>query len=394
MKISLLIIATEILEGKIRDQNGQFLSSFLKQHHLELKSTLVVRDHLDEITYSIEKLFSENDVLIISGGLGPTKDDLTKIALAEYLKEEIVFSSHSHQVAEENYSRFNRPYPGKDHPYSSLPKSCKALSNSTGFAPGIFFEDSQKIIICAPGVPREFESMMSEHFLSWLKKQNTPMIFMENLVFRTKKIPEEKIFNEVAPTLWDDLAQFGEVSSLPVLMGVDIGVKIKAHSEEELSQKKMSIKNIFSHSPISNAIWSEDYSSIEEKIVGLANEKNITFSFAESCTGGLCSHRITNVSGSSQTFLGSVVSYHENVKTSLLHVSKETIQKFGVVSLETAEEMARGVAKALNTKLALSLTGLAGPSGGTHETPVGTVCIGIYENGKISSRHLQFQGKR
>jgi len=351
MKISLLIIATEILEGKIQDRNGLFLSSFLKEHHLELKSSLVVRDDLNEITSSIEKLFAENDVLIISGGLGPTKDDLTKVALAEFLKEDIVFSSLSHEVAEENYSRFNRPYPGKEHPYSSLPKSCKALSNSTGFAPGILFEDSQKIILCAPGVPREFESMMNEHLSSWLEKKNHSTLLMENLVFRTKKIPEEKIFNEVAPTLWDDLAKFGDVSSLPVLMGVDIGVKIKAQSQDELVQKKLSVKKIFANSPISNAIWSEDYSSLEEKIVALANEKNISFSFAESCTGGLCSHRITNVSGSSQTFLGSVVSYHETVKTNILHVSTDTIQKFGVVSLETAEEMARGVAQAKKCSL-------------------------------------------
>jgi nicotinamide-nucleotide amidase len=395
MKIGLLIIATEILEGKITDLNTRFLALFLKKHHLELLSSLTVRDDRDEIKKALGLLLDSCDLVITSGGLGPTKDDLTKEVLGQFLNQKSVFSEVAHKVAEENYKKYDRSYPGRDHVYSSLPLGVRPLSNSTGLAPGLFTEIQGKSILCAPGVPREFKSMLEDHIAPWLKKNHQVQALFENMVFRTKRVPEEKIFGELDSQLWDKLSEFGEVSSLPGMMGVDIGIKIKAQNEEELLDKKSRILSVMESSPIKPHIWHRGEERLEEVIVKLANQKQLTFGFAESCTGGLCSHRVTNISGSSHSFLGSVISYDNSVKKRSLEVSQELINLKGVVSVEVAEAMAQGLVARLNTDIGVSTTGIAGPNGGTSELPIGTVCLAVhYKDGKSNSYKLRFFGDR
>lgn len=395
MKIGLLIIGNEILEGKIADANTRQLSLFLREHHLELLTSLIVKDQEALIHQGLATLFSQCDVVVTSGGLGPTKDDVTKEAIASYLGRKIAYSDRSHQVAEKNYSRFNRPFPGKEHGYCYLPDGFVALDNSTGFAPTFFAEHHGKLIFCGPGVPKEFRSLLTDHFMK-LVSQHLPLPtgFIEGITIRTKKVPEEKIFGEVDITLWDKLSELGSVSSLPTTMGVDIGIKIQAQSEMELQTKKQKVLSIFDNSPVKPNIWQIGNLSLEEYIVKVANEKNITYGFAESATGGMCSHRVTNISGSSKTFLGGIVSYAESVKENVLQVKADTLQKFGAVSLETAAEMSQGLAQNLGVDVAISITGLAGPNGGTPEKPVGTVCFGITRQGQTQTHMSQMPGDR
>lgn len=395
MKLGLLVIATEILEGKVVDLNTRSLAYFLKKHHLELNEAHTVRDHEDDIKRGFSSLLNNCDFIITSGGLGPTQDDLTKNVLASFLNTPITYSDLAHKVASENYERLQRPYPGKQHEYSLLPEGVKPLSNSTGFAPGLFVEHQGKSILCAPGVPREFNSMLQDHFLPWIEKNHRKDCFMENVVFRTRRVPEEKIFGEVDPELWNKLSNEGDVSSLPGIMGVDIGVKIQATDELGLSKKREAIISIMDNSPVKKHIWHQGEARLEEVIVKLANEKEITFGFAESCTGGLCSHRITNISGSSKSFMGSVISYDEAVKINKLAVPSELIASKGVVSLEVAEAMAEGLVKTFNIDFAVSVTGIAGPNGGSPELPVGSVCIGLHVKDKVTrSFKLRLFGDR
>jgi nicotinamide-nucleotide amidase len=394
MKIGFLIIGSEVLDGKITDLNTKILAEFLRDHSLEINEALVVRDHEKAIKGALEKLFHAHDLVVTSGGLGPTKDDITKETLASFLGRNIVINIDAIKIAEENYARFGRTFPGKDHGYAYLPEHFIPLSNSTGFAPGFCTRHGEKFLFSGPGVPREFKSMLHDHLMSFIseKLQKT---FLKHVVVRTKNIPEEKIFNEVDPTLWGKLAAFGEVSSLPILMGVDIGVKIKTSSEEEADQKVKEIMEIFEKSPVQKAIWNTGSGSIEEKIVQLANKKNLKFGFAESASGGLCSHRITAVPGSSHSFMGSVVCYDERIKENILGVKSETLQKFTAVSPQTAIEMAEGLLAKYNLDIALSITGYAGPGGGTLEFPVGTVCIGTaVKNQKTKVEVLNLKGDR
>jgi nicotinamide-nucleotide amidase len=395
MKIGLLIIGNEILEGKISDANTRQLSIFLRHHHLELETSLTVSDKTDAIHLGLKTLFSICDVIVTSGGLGPTKDDLTKEAISSFLGRTISYSDESYEVALKNYERFKRPFAGKEHGYCFLPEGFIALPNTTGFAPGLFTEHLGKYLLCGAGVPKEFKSLLEDHFIDLIQSKfpKSPDL-IESLTIRTKKIPEEKIFGEVDITLWDRLAQFGNVSSLPTTMGVDLGVKLMAKGPEEMEQKKKSVLEIFNNSPLRPSIWQIGNLSLEEYIVEMANKKNITFGFAESCTGGLCSHRITNIAGSSKTFLGSIISYSESVKNKVLNVEAATLKNYGAVSVQTAGEMASGLSQQLKTKIAISITGIAGPSGGTNEKPVGTVCFGVTNNGRTQTDSAHFPGDR
>jgi nicotinamide-nucleotide amidase len=395
MRIGLLIIGNEILQGKISDSNTTLLARYLIAHNRELSSTMVVGDEIKSIHQGLNVLFSSCDVVITSGGLGPTQDDVTKEALASWFKSNISYSQEAFEVASKNYQRFNRPVPSQDHPYCYLPQGFIALENSTGFAPGLFMQSEGKYLLSGPGVPREFKSLLEDHFASLILSQLPKSEeLIELYTVRTKRIPEEKIFKVVDPTLWEKLAAFGSVSSLPHIMGVDIGVTLKAQSSREMENKKSQLKKIFLHSPLAGHIWHFGVTSLEELIVRVANEKKITYGFAESCTGGLCSHRITSVSGCSQTFLGSVVSYAESVKSSILGVSEQTLAKFSAVSEQAASEMAQGVAQKLKLDIGISITGLAGPGGGSSLTPVGTVYIGVWARGKSSVYHYHFPGER
>ena len=395
MKIGLLIIGNEILEGKIADLNTRSLAIYLRELNLELTTSLVVSDLESAIHGGLKSLFHDCDVVVTSGGLGPTRDDLTKEAIASYLGREISFSEASYQVALKNYQRFNRPFENKNHGYCFLPEGFLPLENTTGFAPCLYTADNGKYLLCGPGVPKEFKSMLTDHFEK-LISQHFPKsnLLIETFTARTKRIPEEKIFGEVDPTLWNQLTSYGTVSSLPTVMGVDIGIKIIAHSSHEMNLKKNELMEIFQKSPVAPAIWQYGLTPLEDYIVSLANKKKITYGFAESCTGGLCSHRMTNIAGSSQTFLGSVICYSETIKSSALGVSPQTLAEFGAVSAETAAEMSLGLAKSFGLDVAISVTGLAGPGGGTLDRPVGTAFVGLTCRGQTTTHKLQLFGDR
>ncbi len=376
MKVGFVIIASEVLDGKVSDTNTRILAEFLRPLHAEISRVLVIRDHQQEILDALNILSTTTDVIVTSGGLGPTKDDITKETLGKFFARELIFSDQAMKISLENYARLGRTFPGKDHGYCYLPQGFIPLSNSTGFAPGFYFAQEKKVIFSAPGVPREFKSMLTDHFAHATVAFRNRAEFLNHFIIRTKNIPEEKIFSEVDTNLWKNLEHIGEVCSLPILMGVDIGVKIKASSQEQLNDKLSSVKEIIENSPVKKFVWHIGPESLEEKIIQLANKKNLKFGFAESATGGLCSHRLTNIPGSSHSFMGSVVCYDESIKEKILGVRKETLKNSGVVSLATATEMAHGLEKNFNLDIAISITGLAGPGGGSDLVPVGTVFIG------------------
>lgn len=395
MNIGLLIIGSEVLDGKITDSNTKTLAEYLRTLHLEISESMSCRDSKDAIIKALKQLYSNCDIVITSGGLGPTRDDITKETLGEFLGKKLVFNEASLKIAEQNYARFNRPFPGKDHGYCYLPESFVPLENSTGFAPAFYCLKDKKLLLSGPGVPREFRSLLEDHFVKVASDFLEKDIFFDHVTARTKNVPEEKIFSEVDPSLWEKLEAFGDVSSLPILMGVDVGVKLKAKSSEELSVKIKAVKEIFEKSPVRKHIWHFGKESIEEKIVTLACQKNIKFGFAESATGGLCSHRITNIKGSSSCFMGSVVCYDEKVKEHVLNVKKETLEKHTAVSVECAQEMASGLANNFSLDIAISITGYAGPGGGTERHPVGSVCIGrAGKQVSVSSQEMVLKGDR
>ena len=377
MKAGFLIIASEVLNGKISDVNNHALAHFLRNFHVEIEKTIIVKDTIPAIHKALRDLLEDCDLVVTSGGLGPTKDDLTKEALGSYFGKSMQFSEAAMKIAANNYDRFQRPFPGKDHGYSFLPEGFMALDNPTGFAPGLFYQHDRKYILSGPGVPREFRGILEAHLEKLVLSKNKTSELFRLVNVRTKKVPEEKIFGEVDPALWDKLEKYGTVSSLPVYVGVDIGVRVTGQSKEELDRKEKEVLAIIDNSPIRSAVWHTGLESLEEVILMKASKLNLKFGFAESATGGLCSHRITSVSGSSRSFLGSVVSYDNSVKNGILNVTEKTLHEHSELSLESAREMAEGARKILGADIAVSVTGIAGPGGGSPEKPVGYVAIGV-----------------
>ncbi len=377
MKAGMLIIASEVLNGKISDTNNQTLALFLRGFSVEIEKTVIVKDTIPAIHKALKDLLEECDFIITSGGLGPTRDDLTKEALGSFFGKKTLFSPEAMAIAEKNYERFSRAFAGKEHGYCFLPEDFQALNNPTGFAPGLFFENNGKFILCGPGVPREFRGILETHLEPLVLSKNKSSKLFRLVNIRTKRIPEEKIFGEVDKSLWDKLEAYGDVSSLPNYLGVDVGVKITADSESELNRKEQEIISLIDHSPLRPAVWHIGLESIEEIILKKARELKITFGFAESATGGLCSHRITSISGSSESFMGGIVSYDNSVKEEILGVKESTLSQFSAVSLETAKEMAIGAREKLNVDIAVSVSGIAGPGGGTPEKPVGLVYVAV-----------------
>lgn len=394
MKTGLLIIATEVLNGKIKDLNTSLIAGILRRYFFELEIQLAVSDDEKSIHGAIDFLAQNCDLIITAGGVGPTKDDITKSALATYFDRPLIYSSEAEEIAVANYQNMGRPFPGKDHPYTLLPEGFKPLSNPCGFAPGFFFDSGMFKVISVPGVPRELTQMLEFHLPELIFNHHKKNHFLRHVIIRTRGVPEEKIFGEVDPELWEKLAVFGSVSSLPVVYGVDIGVRCSASSEVELDRLEKGVHKVFDESPVAPHIWHRGPETLEETILKKAQDKKKTFSFAESATGGLCSHRMTDVPGVSSHFTGSVVCYDTKVKIETLHVPEEIIQSQGVVSEEVALKMAQGVRDALGSDIGISITGLAGPGGGSPEIPVGTVCIGVSTKDRDKAHRYQFKGDR
>ncbi|MBC74626.1 MAG: hypothetical protein CME64_01280 [Halobacteriovoraceae bacterium] len=384
MKIQLITIGNELLNGKIQDKNAFWLAQFCYEHHIDFTKNHIIPDNREAFFTALKEAWKDADLVITSGGLGPTKDDLTKDLLSEFFECPLKESDQAMEVTLNNYKKSKREYNPKQN-YSKIPDGFTALDNEIGYAPGLLFEKDSKMIAALPGVPAEFKTMFKDEVL---KRANGRFQESENLkkhvIVKTYKAPEAMIFNKLAPELWDKLEAFGEVSSLPHPMGVDIGVKIEARDEEALKQKEQQVIDCVNSSPIKDYIWHIGKESLEEVIIQKAKEKNMTLGFAESCTGGLCASRITDISGSSSVFLGSVIAYHNSVKENILNVNASTLKKYGAVSSETAWEMAQGARSALGADLVVTTTGIAGPGGATPDKPVGTIGVGYSSERKCA----------
>lgn len=395
LSVSMIVIGDEILNGRTTDLNGTWLTKYLFKQGLQFKSLRFIRDDVGEIHNALTAALHDSDIVITSGGIGPTLDDKTKNTLAEYFKKKIVENSAVAEIVTENYIRFGRTWTKESNHYHFFPEDFVATKNPKGLAPGItYFSPENKLIMAAPGVPREFTEMVESEFLPLIKKHFHDR-FEENYqtVVRTQGVPEEKIFFEMCPNLWKDLEVFGKVSSLPHTIGIDI--VISYHGDADSHQKtQQQIKEVVSKTPLKDHVWQWGNVSIAELVLEKAKNKKCTFAFAESCTGGLTSSKITDLPGSSAVFHGSVISYDNSIKENVLKVNPQTLKDFGAVSIQTAAEMARGARELLKTDYAVSISGIAGPDGGTPEKPKGTVAIGFASKDKNGAELFLFPGDR
>ncbi len=395
LSVSMIVIGDEILNGRTTDLNGSWLSKYLFKQGLQLNSLRFIRDDVYEIHHALTAALQDSDIVITSGGIGPTLDDKTKNTLASYFNKNIVENSSVATIVAENYIRFGRTWTKETNHYHFFPEDFVATKNPKGLAPGItYFSPDKKLIMAGPGVPREFTEMVECEFMPLIRKyfQNQ---FKENYqtVIRTQGVPEEKIFFEMCPNLWKDLEVFGKVSSLPHTIGIDIVISYHGDlNSHEKTQKE--IKELILTTPLKDHVWQWGNVSVAELVLSKAKDKSYTFAFAESCTGGLASSKITDLPGASAVFHGSIISYDNSIKVNILNVNPQTLKNFGAVSIETAKEMAEGVRVLMKVDYTISITGIAGPDGGYEGKPKGTVAIGYSSKVKSGAELFLFPGDR
>ncbi|RLA61210.1 MAG: hypothetical protein DRQ88_11865 [Epsilonproteobacteria bacterium] len=390
MDIRLIVIGDELLSGRIADKNGQQLGKILHQKGLNLRNIEVVGDCEADLLEAFKGF--ENKITLVCGGLGPTKDDITKNVVAKFFNLHISISNEATEVVKKNYQRRDLSWIPEANLYHHIPTTITPLNNPTGLAPGLAHLQNDYAFICLPGVPIEFEAMMVQEVFPLLEEKYSLVTKkLGRINIRTFGVPEEAIFHKDTE-IWKNLANFGKVASLPNALGVDI--EVSNIDLDIYPQFEKEIKNVVDESPLKDHVWQYGDLSLEGMIINLAQKKNIMIGLAESCTGGLVSHRLTNIPGCSSNFLGAIISYTNEIKSDILKVKEKTINDHGAVSSETAKEMAKGAAIRLGADLTISLTGIAGPDGGTAKKPVGTLGIGYWYKGESGSEMIQLRGNR
>lgn len=368
MNCELISVGTEILLGDILNTNVQYLSKALASIGIGVTHHTTVGDNGARLLSSLDIAFKRCDTVILTGGLGPTPDDLTKETCAEYFGKELYLDVSIAQKIESYFRLKNLVMPESNKKQALVPKDSIILENHNGTAPGFIMENEGKTIIILPGPPKEMIPMYHESVEPYLKKFTNEVILSKNI--RTFGIGESAMSEKVA-----DLLEGSNPTVAPYAKSGEalLRVTAKANSEEE-AEKLMAPVITEIKNRLSDYIYGIDVPSIEEAVAKLLIEKKETVAFAESCTGGLCAKRLTDISGASEIFHCGVVSYSNNIKHKVLGVKEETLDKYTAVSEETAKEMAEGVRKLADATFGVSITGYAGPG---DSTEVGTIYIGI-----------------
>lgn len=386
MKVRLITIGDEILIGQIVDTNSAYIAQRLNQIGLEVDEILSIKDDFQTIIETLERVQEDSDIIITTGGLGPTKDDKTKHALCEFLKTELVMDASVLNFLEERYLKLNRPLNDLNRNQALLPKGSMALHNPLGTAPGIWTEIKDTLIINLQGVPFEMKNLMNSEVIPRIQEKYS-LPFVIHRFLSVSHYPE----SELALTLndWEDhLPANLSVAYLPERSKVKLRITGKGWDKEGIEKEiEAEVEKLI---PLLGEHLDNTTKDFIGAIVGdLLRELKLSISTAESCTGGEIASMLTAVSGSSEYFYGSVVSYATEVKQDVLKVSEESIEKYTVVSEEVAKEMAQGVRKLLKTDISVSTTGVAGPAKGEDGKEVGTVWMAIC-NGEHTFSKLYF----
>ena len=389
MKAEIITVGTEILLGDILNTNCRYLSRELAAMGIEMYYQITVGDNEERLLKTLEESLNRSDIVICTGGLGPTEDDITKEVCAKYFGYELELHKPSLDAMIERFKHMNRVPTKNNEKQAYFPKEAYILKNDNGTAPGCIMEKEGKMIVVLPGPPREMESMFENYVKPYLSKLTDDVI--ESEVLRIIGVGESKVENDILDII--DSQTNPTIATYAKGYECTLRITAKAKSVEEAKEliKPMSdeMKRRFGQS-----LYATGETSIEEVVAKMLVENNLKIAVAESCTGGMVSASLINYPGISSVFMEGCVTYSNEAKMKSLGVKKETLDVYGAVSDNCAKEMASGVAARYNTNVGIATTGIAGPGGGTDEKPVGLVYFGIYINGKVISKKYVFNGDR
>lgn len=389
MKAEIITVGTEILLGDIVNTNSQFLSKELASIGVEVYYQETVGDNETRLLNLLEEAFKRSDIVITTGGLGPTNDDITKEIAAKYFNQELVFYSDIWENIKSYFEKLGLKPTENNKKQAYFPKDCIILDNPNGTAPGVILKKENKMIILLPGPPKEMIPMFNNSVKSYLQSLTDYKLVSKTLRFIGigESELEEKLIDIINSQSNPTIAPYAKENE------VTLRITAKSKDDEKANDLIKSIEEKIKDR-VGKYIYGYDDTTLEETVAKLLVKNNMTIAVSESCTGGMVSSKLIDYPGISQSFIEGCVTYSNEAKMNRLGVKKETLDKYGAVSSETAIEMAVGIAKNLNTNIGLSTTGVAGPGGGTDEKPVGLVYIGIYINGDVNVKKCNFSGSR
>ena len=377
MKTAILTVGTEILFGQIVNTNAAFLSRELNNLGYDVMYHYSVGDNPGRLAELIEFAFRDCDMIITTGGLGPTQDDLTKEVIAQAMGDRLVVSPEALSALKDRYERSGRPMTENNLKQANMPDSAQILPNDQGTAPGFWLEKKGKIIVSMPGPPREMTNMFEKEVKPRLISRQDSVIYYK--ILRTFGLGESKMETVLLPLIDGQtdptIATYAKEGECSLRIASKRPTKEEAEAAvEDMTARVMDI--------IGEYVYSTDNEELADVVANMLLDKNITISCAESCTGGLFAGTLINTDGISKVFDRGIVTYSNEAKIKELGVKAETLDTFGAVSPETAAEMAEGIRAKTGTDMAVSVTGIAGPGGGSADKPVGLVYIGIAYDGK------------
>ncbi len=373
MKCEIISVGTELLLGNILNTNSKYLSERLASLGLDVYNHITVGDNENRLKSVVDDAFKRSDLLVFTGGLGPTDDDMTRETVASAMNLPIHVDNEILFKIESFFKKIGRPMADINKKQANVPLGAKVLENSNGTAPGLILSSNGKYAVLLPGPPSEMIPLFEEKVVDWIKSITNSQV-IESRILRIVGIGESSV-QERLQHIFDNQSN---PSLAPYAKNSEVHLRITAkakNTEEAINLIKPMENEILEI--LGDAVYAFDNSSLEETVVSLAKSKKLTLATAESCTGGLISSRITDVSGSSDIFLGGVVSYSNDLKISILKINEETLNKFGAVSAEVAFQMAEGARAITGADIGISSTGIAGPNGGSVEKPIGLSYIAI-----------------
>ena len=386
----ILCVGTELLLGDIVNTNAAFLSGELAALGFSVYHHSVVGDNPERLRAALALALSRSDLVVMSGGLGPTKDDLTKETVASYFGLELEMREDCLEEIRSYFARTGRVMSENNAKQAMIPRGARVLTNRYGTAPAVAISEKGKTVIMLPGPPVELIPIFHEEVIPYLKERCGATIFSKNVnIFGMGE-------SAVAQKLDKLLCESENPTVAPYCKEGEVRLRVTARAENEQIAAQMCERVIeeILQSEVGEFVYGIDAPSMEKVLVDKLHELGLTLSVAESCTGGLIAKRITDIAGCSDVFFGGCVTYTNEVKQKLLGVSASTLESFGAVSSRTAMEMARGVRERTGSDIGISATGIAGPGGGTDETPVGTVYLGISTKQGEDFRKLSLSARR
>jgi nicotinamide-nucleotide amidase len=395
-EVELITIGDELLLGFTVDTNGAFLARRLAERGIAVVRRTAVGDTLDAIAQVVREALERTHAVITTGGLGPTSDDLSRDAIATVFDRQLIFDElHLAWMRERWKKRFGREMPMSNRRQAMIPLGARKLDNRHGSAPGVFIEDHRGFVVMLPGVPRELRGMTDDTLLPLLREKGCGVggECIKSLTLRTTGIAESLLQDQLLNVLPSTTKDLLALAYLPGVDGVDLRMTVRAGdtlvADRELERAARLIRGA-----IGESIYGQDDDDLARVLLDMCRANKLRIAVAESCTGGMLGARLTAIPGSSDVFEGGVIAYSNDVKTRELEVSEDLLREHGAVSEPVVRAMALGVRHAFDVDIALAITGVAGPGGGTEEKPVGLLWICAAIGDRVESRKIQSWGDR